>query len=377
MPDIVLATLNAKYIHAAFGLRYLLANLGDLRPRAACSSSISTSARSTSPKRSSRNPENHRPRRLHLERHAHHGTRLHPQTHPAGHHHHPRRPGSQLRNRPAAHRRAGRLRHHRRSRSEIRRSLPSVARRRKAARRKSSPPNCPTSHNSPRPTNFTPTTTSRTASFTSRPRAAARSPASSASRRSTFPCASFRCPHCCNNLEELLDRGVRQFKFVDRTFNLNLAVSKALPAIFSRPPSARLVRPFRDDSRPPARARCAKSSPNFRPARCNSRSASRPSIRRSRNSSAAARITNGSRTISTFSAQHTGVHVHADLIVGLPGETVESFGTGFDRLVALRPAGNPGRHSQTAARHADRPPRLPNGRWFTARIRRTKSCRPS
>src|SRR5579871_5960463 len=34
MADIVLATLNAKYIHAAFGLRYLLANLGDLRPRA-------------------------------------------------------------------------------------------------------------------------------------------------------------------------------------------------------------------------------------------------------------------------------------------------------------------------------------------------------
>src|SRR5215469_215523 len=35
MPDIVLTTLNAKYIHAAFGLRYLLANLGELRPRAA------------------------------------------------------------------------------------------------------------------------------------------------------------------------------------------------------------------------------------------------------------------------------------------------------------------------------------------------------
>src|SRR5256885_1804430 len=34
MPDIVLATLNAKYIHAAFGLRYLLANLGPLQPRA-------------------------------------------------------------------------------------------------------------------------------------------------------------------------------------------------------------------------------------------------------------------------------------------------------------------------------------------------------
>ena len=34
MPDIVLATLNAKYIHAAFGLRYLHANLGELRERA-------------------------------------------------------------------------------------------------------------------------------------------------------------------------------------------------------------------------------------------------------------------------------------------------------------------------------------------------------
>jgi hypothetical protein len=35
MPDIVLSTLNAKYIHASFGLRYLLANLGALQPRAA------------------------------------------------------------------------------------------------------------------------------------------------------------------------------------------------------------------------------------------------------------------------------------------------------------------------------------------------------
>src|SRR2546426_9808779 len=34
MPDIVLTTLNAKYIHAAFGLRYLMANLGALRERA-------------------------------------------------------------------------------------------------------------------------------------------------------------------------------------------------------------------------------------------------------------------------------------------------------------------------------------------------------
>jgi hypothetical protein len=35
MSDIVLTTLNAKYIHCAFGLRYLLANLGQLRHRTA------------------------------------------------------------------------------------------------------------------------------------------------------------------------------------------------------------------------------------------------------------------------------------------------------------------------------------------------------
>jgi radical SAM superfamily enzyme YgiQ (UPF0313 family) len=33
--DIVLATLNARYAHASFGLRYLLANLAELQPRAA------------------------------------------------------------------------------------------------------------------------------------------------------------------------------------------------------------------------------------------------------------------------------------------------------------------------------------------------------
>src|SRR5687768_12110053 len=34
MADIVLTTLNAKYIHASFGLRYLFANLGELQTRA-------------------------------------------------------------------------------------------------------------------------------------------------------------------------------------------------------------------------------------------------------------------------------------------------------------------------------------------------------
>ena len=38
-----------------------------------------------------------------------------------------------------------------------------------------------------------------------------------------------------------------------------------------------------------------------------------------------------------FLRDQTGVHVHADLIVGLPGEDVASFAAGFDRLVGLGP----------------------------------------
>ena len=39
----------------------------------------------------------------------------------------------------------------------------------------------------------------------------------------------------------------------------------------------------------------------------------------------------------SFLRQHTEMYLHVDLIVGLPGESVSSFGEGFDRLIALDP----------------------------------------
>jgi radical SAM superfamily enzyme YgiQ (UPF0313 family) len=39
----------------------------------------------------------------------------------------------------------------------------------------------------------------------------------------------------------------------------------------------------------------------------------------------------------SFLRYETGVHIHTDLIVGLPGETLDSFAAGFDRLYSLRP----------------------------------------
>jgi hypothetical protein len=38
-----------------------------------------------------------------------------------------------------------------------------------------------------------------------------------------------------------------------------------------------------------------------------------------------------------FLREATGVHLHTDLIAGLPGEDLASFAVGFDRLLALRP----------------------------------------
>jgi len=56
-----------------------------------------------------------------------------------------------------------------------------------------------------------------------------------------------------------------------------------------------------------------------------------------------------------FLRHQTGVHINADLIVGLPGETLESFAVGFDRLIALGPQEIQVGVFETAARHADYP----------------------
>src|SRR5208282_1280455 len=46
------------------------------------------------------------------------------------------------------------------------------------------------------------------------------------------PVRQFPLPALLDNLENLLHRGVRQFKFVDRTFNLNIATSRTLLEFF-------------------------------------------------------------------------------------------------------------------------------------------------
>jgi radical SAM superfamily enzyme YgiQ (UPF0313 family) len=151
-----------------------------------------------------------------------------------------------------------------------------------------------------------------------------------------IPVRQVPLPALFKQLQRLLARGVNQFKFVDRTFNLNVNASKAIlefllehyqPGHFFHfemipdrlPESLRkVIAKF-----PPGALQFEVGVQTF------NEKVSALVSRRQNNKKLAGNF--------HFLRNRTGVHIHADLIVGLPGETVESFAAGFDRLVALGP----------------------------------------
>ena len=137
-------------------------------------------------------------------------------------------------------------------------------------------------------------------------------------------------------LDRLLARGVLHFKFVDRTFNLNLAVNRRILEFFLarlRPElflhfemiPDRLPAELREliVRFPPGSLQLEVGVQTFNPIVAAAISRRQDYARLEEN--------------FRFLREQTGVHLHADLIVGLPGETMESFAAGFDRLVGLRP----------------------------------------
>lgn len=138
------------------------------------------------------------------------------------------------------------------------------------------------------------------------------------------------------HLQRLLDRGVKQFKFVDRTFNLNINVSKTLLQFFLERYRPGLFFHFEmiPDRLPEALREIISKFPfgalqfevgiqSFNEEVCKL-------ISRRQDLS---KLEDNFR----FLLRQTSVHLHADLIVGLPGESLESFAAGFDRLVRLNP----------------------------------------
>jgi radical SAM superfamily enzyme YgiQ (UPF0313 family) len=141
-------------------------------------------------------------------------------------------------------------------------------------------------------------------------------------------------------LDRLWQRGARRFKFVDRTFNLRIDNSRAILQFFldrltldpDRPTFAHfelvpdhlperlreLIQRF-----PPDTLQFEIGIQTFNPAVQTLIS------RRQNNEKAADNI--------AWLAQETHAHLHIDLIAGLPGEDIASFAEGFNKLVALGP----------------------------------------
>jgi hypothetical protein len=135
--------------------------------------------------------------------------------------------------------------------------------------------------------------------------------------------------------ERLLERGARHFKFVDRTFNLKVRISTAIMQFFLDKMAQyediflhfeMIPDRFPEELQgyvcqfPVGQIQFEIGIQTF-----NIDVATR--IQRCQNYDALRR--------NLQFLQKTGVHLHTDLIIGLPGEDITSFANGFDQLIAL------------------------------------------
>jgi len=162
----------------------------------------------------------------------------------------------------------------------------------------------------------------------------------------------FKCEYCLSSLEEtvrffqperifplfgtLIERGVKIFKFLDRSFNINAAHAAAVLRFFleNRRDGMMLHLEWEPEHLPPTLEKLiADAPPGFLQLEVGVQTF---------NSEVSARIDrplnadNVEAHIRTLAAMPS-VHLHADLIAGLPGETFESIAAGFDRLHACGP----------------------------------------
>ncbi len=138
------------------------------------------------------------------------------------------------------------------------------------------------------------------------------------------------------DLQKLLDRGVRQFKFIDRTFNLSPSISTRILQFFLDQIELGLFLHFEmvPDRLPDELKSLIQKFPkgslqfeigvqtwNPQVAALVSRRQDYQKVREN----------------LIFLRDQTGVHTHVDLIAGLPSETLQSFAHGFDQLASLGP----------------------------------------
>ena len=162
----------------------------------------------------------------------------------------------------------------------------------------------------------------------------------------------FRCEFCLSSLDErvrefpldkfldamarLIERGAREFTFVDRTFNIKEDRACAILEFFLERWREGMHLHFEivpDRLSDGLKALIAKFAEGVLHLESGVQTLN-PDVQ-----AAISRRQDLAQTTENmmFLRERTGAWIHADLIVGLPGETWESFAAGFDTLVRLRP----------------------------------------
>ncbi len=145
---------------------------------------------------------------------------------------------------------------------------------------------------------------------------------------------AYPLPRVLESLEDLYRRGARQFKFIDRTFNLKADTSARLLQFFldrqdpEDPCFAHfeLVPDHLPDSLKMLIERFPAGALQFEIGIQSLNPAVQAGISRRQDPQR-------TRDNIAWLVAHTQAHLHLDLIAGLPGEDLVSFGAGFDQLV--------------------------------------------
>jgi len=137
-------------------------------------------------------------------------------------------------------------------------------------------------------------------------------------------------------LDALYQRGARHFRFVDRTFNLKTASTIAILEFFLERMTPDLFLHFElipDRLPDKLKSLVARFPPGFLQFEIGVQTFT-PAVQALIN-----RKQDNHKTIANLEwlRRRSNAHIHADLIFGLPGETLESFRDSFDRLVAASP----------------------------------------
>lgn len=137
-------------------------------------------------------------------------------------------------------------------------------------------------------------------------------------------------------MDELHKRGARNFKFIDRTFNLKASTSVAILEFFLARMSDDLYLHFEvipdqlPDLLKDALVKFPAESLQFEIGVQTFDPDIQNLISRKQNN-------DKTRENLRWLRENTGAHIHADLIFGLPGDSLENFGASFDQLIVLKP----------------------------------------